>query len=206
MASKAFFPTLIYNSQVAGASVVTRLNKEIVREAYIMRDLDDHGRDWSKTNYVGGYTSYSSLTDIHRTSPTFGDLEKMLDKHVAKYARDLEMDLQGSKLKMSTCWINIMPQGTHHSGHVHPLSVISGTYYVQIPRGAGPLKFEDPRMAMMMHAPPKKESASTRNQQFVSLAPRAGAVVLFESWLRHEVPANLAKTDRISISFNYEWA
>jgi len=28
---------------------------------------------------------------------------------------------------------------------------------------------------------------------------------LWESWLRHEVPANAAKTPRISISFNYGW-
>ena len=31
----------------------------------------------------------------------------------------------------------------------------------------------------------------------------AGNVILFESWLRHEVPTNQAKTERISISFNY---
>jgi uncharacterized protein (TIGR02466 family) len=32
----------------------------------------------------------------------------------------------------------------------------------------------------------------------------AGAVVLFESWLRHEVPANPG-AERISVSFNYGW-
>jgi uncharacterized protein (TIGR02466 family) len=30
-------------------------------------------------------------------------------------------------------------------------------------------------------------------------------VVLFESWLRHEVAANQAEEDRVSISFNYHW-
>jgi hypothetical protein len=28
-------------------------------------------------------------------------------------------------------------------------------------------------------------------------------VLLWESFIRHEVPANAAKTDRISLSFNY---
>ncbi|MEI7573769.1 MAG: putative 2OG-Fe(II) oxygenase, partial [Phenylobacterium sp.] len=27
----------------------------------------------------------------------------------------------------------------------------------------------------------------------------------WESWLRHEVPPNQARTPRISISFNYAW-
>ena len=38
---------------------------------------------------------------------------------------------------------------------------------------------------------------------FVYLQPQAGTVLMWESWLRHEVPTNLAKADRISISFNY---
>ena len=33
----------------------------------------------------------------------------------------------------------------------------------------------------------------------------AGNVVLFESWLRHEVPANPVAAHRVSISFNYNW-
>jgi uncharacterized protein (TIGR02466 family) len=33
----------------------------------------------------------------------------------------------------------------------------------------------------------------------------AGKVVLFESWLRHEVPANPIAGERISVSFNYNW-
>ncbi len=34
-------------------------------------------------------------------------------------------------------------------------------------------------------------------------ARNAGSVLLWESWLRHEVPAGTAKDERISISFNY---
>lgn len=202
---QSFFPTLVYEDKIASPVLIKRLNKEIVREAYILQDLDDHGRDWSKGNYVGGYTSYSSMTDLHKTSPTFAEMEKLINKHALKFARALEYDLEGGSLAMTTCWINIMPTGTHHSGHVHPLSVMSGTYYVQVPRGSGPLKLEDPRMPMLMHSPPRLEKASVKNKSFVSLPPTAGNVVLFESWLRHEVPANQAGTDRISVSFNYEW-
>ena len=40
-------------------------------------------------------------------------------------------------------------------------------------------------------------------QQFVYFQPVAGDVLLWESWLRHEVPMNLAEDHRISVSFNY---
>jgi len=43
------------------------------------------------------------------------------------------------------------------------------------------------------------------NQTWVSIAAQAGSLLLFESWLRHEVPANPVNAERISISFNYGW-
>jgi len=30
-------------------------------------------------------------------------------------------------------------------------------------------------------------------------------VLMWESWLRHEVPMNMSGEERISVSFNYEW-
>jgi uncharacterized protein (TIGR02466 family) len=37
------------------------------------------------------------------------------------------------------------------------------------------------------------------------LPAEAGSVVLFESWLRHEVAPNPLDSERVSISFNYGW-
>lgn len=202
---KSMFATQVYFDRLSKGAGVRDLNRELLREAYIYRDLDEAGAKWSKTNYVGGYTSYSSLTDLHHRSPNFLDLRKRIDVHVRRYARALGMDLQGGALEMSTCWINIMPSGTHHSGHIHPLSVISGTYYVAVPKGAGGIKFEDPRLPRMMAAPPKRIPTPDALKPVIELTPEEGKLVLFESWLRHEVPANRAKRDRVSISFNYEW-
>ena len=129
----------------------------------------------------------------------------MLDKHVAAFAEDLEFDLGDRKLKLDSLWINILPEGGVHTSHIHPHSVISGTSYVTMPEGASALKFEDPRLAMMMAAPPRKAKARDDLRQFIYVAPEVGDVLLWESWLRHEVPMNMAEEDRISVSFNYGW-
>ena len=65
--------------------------------------------------------------------------------------------------------------------------------------------FEDPRLDRYMAAPPRKQSARRGNRAWVTLPARAGRVVLFESWLRHEVPPNQSSAERVSISFNYSW-
>jgi uncharacterized protein (TIGR02466 family) len=106
---------------------------------------------------------------------------------------------------LDSLWINILPTGGVHTSHIHPHSVISGTTYVTMPEGASAIKFEDPRLAMMMAAPARKGKAPDSHKPFIYIAPEAGDVLLWESWLRHEVPLNMADEERISISFNYRW-
>jgi uncharacterized protein (TIGR02466 family) len=138
-------------------------------------------------------------------SSVFGDLRRRIDPHVERFARALHYDLAGRVLGMTDCWLNVMPAGVVHSLHLHPTSFISGTYYVAVPRGAGALKFEDPRLSRLMAAPPRRPDAPRAVRPFVSLPARAGDLLLFESWLRHEVPAARYAGERISISFNYAW-
>lgn len=167
---------------------------------------DEAGQDWCEANGYPGYTSYASLNDLPWRFPIFGDLEKALDKHVAAFCDDLGFDLQGKKLKCNSLWINILPEGGSHASHIHPHSVISGTTYVSMPEGTSALKLEDPRLPMLMHAPLRRKNAGQELQPFVYVTPSAGDVLLWESWLRHEVPMNMAEDERISVSFNYGWA
>jgi uncharacterized protein (TIGR02466 family) len=81
--------------------------------------------------------------------------------------------------------------------------VVSGAYFVKAPKDSGALRFEDPRLPMMMAAPPRRPNARVENRSFVSVTPKAGTLLLWESWLRHEVEANRANGHRISVSFNY---
>jgi uncharacterized protein (TIGR02466 family) len=142
---------------------------------------------------------------MQRLSPTFASLARELDRHVARFARRLQLDLTARALAMTDCWVNVMGRGAVHGLHLHPLSTISGTYYVAVPEGSPGLKFEDPRLERFMASPPRLSGARRANRPWVILSTRAGQVVLFESWLRHEVSPNTQAAERISISFNYSW-
>lgn len=202
MATETLFPSYIHRARLPGAA---KLNRELSREILALEEIDKAGRDWSRKNYIGGYSSYASLTRLHRTSPNFADLEKLIRPHLKKYLKALKWDLLGRKLEMTTCWANAMGTGTHHTLHNHPLCVISGVYYVDAPSGSSPLKIEDPRMAMLMASPPRIASAPATEQNYYLIKAQAGDVVLFESWMRHEVPPHRGHKRRLSISFNYEF-
>ena len=79
---------------------------------------------------------------------------------------------------------------------------MSGTLYVEVPGGGGSIRFEDPRLPMMMAAPMRRGRAG-RIAQLRRVEPRPGLLLHGESWLRHEVLAGTAKGDRLSISFNF---
>ena len=201
---QSLFVTRLYRARLAelGKTVDPQ---ELEASCLSIADDDEAGQAWCEENGYPGYTSYASLTDLGWRFPIFKDLVKVLDKHVAEFASDLQFDLGDKKLKLDSLWINILPEGGIHTSHIHPHSVISGTTYVAMPEGASAIKYEDPRSAMMMASPIRMKDARPEMRQFIYVAPDVGDVLLWESWLRHEVPMNMSEEERISVSFNYGW-
>jgi len=194
--SESLFITRLYKGRIAVSRGLETTCLGIAAE-------DKAGQRWSREHGYGGYTSYASLNDLTRRASIFADLERAIAKQVSVFARELQFELGGHKLKLDSLWINVMERGTVHTPHIHPHAVISGTYYVTVPPKSGVIRFEDPRLPMMMAAPPRKPKARPENRSFVDVAPKPGVLLLWESWLRHGVETNSARGKRISVSFNY---
>lgn len=184
---RELFPTRLYEGRVDVS--------ELADACRMIAAEDRAGQRWAREHGYRGYTSYASLNDLPLRDPAFADLVKALDKQVAAFARASGFQLP-KKLRCDSLWINVLKPGAGHSGHIHPHSVVSGTVYVETPPGCGAIRFEDPRLPLMMAAP-------IGDERFVSVAPEPGLVLLWESWLRHEVQPGTARADRISVSFNY---
>ena len=198
MISRALFQTLIYQAVLEDRTLLAEL-ADACRA--LVRD-DAAGRRWSRDHRYPGYTSYASLDDLPVRDPRFADLERLLTKHVARFAKDCAFSLKG-RLRLDSLWVNLLKPGGGHSGHIHPHSLVSGTIYIEAPEGSGALKLEDPRLPMMMAAPARRPDAPEAMQNFVYVQPQPGMILLWESWLRHEVTVGAGKGERISISFNY---
>lgn len=200
------FVTEIHRASLIDAPGWKALNADLAAAAKSLAKEDKAGRAWCKEHGYDGYTSYSSLDDLPRRATCFEDLAKLLQTHANAFAAHLQMDLGGKRLKLDNIWVNVLEPGGSHSGHIHPHCVLSGTYYVTAPDGASSIRFEDPRLPLMMAAPSPLETADEQHRRFIHVAPKAGDVLLWESWLRHEVPPNRAPSARVSVSFNYRRA
>jgi uncharacterized protein (TIGR02466 family) len=202
-ALQTLFVTEVYRGSLAADHGFETFNAELKDACAMLAAEDRAGRAWCKANGYKGYTSYASLADLPQRASVFGDLKRKLDRHAAAYADALNFDLGGRRLKLDSLWVNVLESGGVHSGHIHPNSVLSGTVYIEVPEGSGALKLEDPRLPMMMAAPARLADAPESQRRFVYLQPGDGTILMWESWLRHEVMPNRSKTPRVSLSFNY---
>jgi uncharacterized protein (TIGR02466 family) len=199
MPTRTLFATRFYEAALDDPALIDDLEAS----ARMLAREDRAGRAWCREHAYAGYTSYASLNDLPERDPAFADLRRALDHHVRRFVEEAYFDLGRRRLRLDSLWVNVLKGGGSHSGHIHPHSAISGTVYIAVPEGAGGLKLEDPRLPLMMASPLRRADAPEDARSFIYAEPRAGSVFLWESWLRHEVPAGRAKADRISISFNY---
>ena len=196
--SRSLFVTKLYEAEFGDDALLAEL-------AHSIRSLaadDVAGQRWSRDKGYKGYTSYASLDDLPRRDPAFADLQKILSRHATNFATELAFDLS-HKPRLDSLWVNLLKPGGHHSAHIHPHSILSGTLYVETPKGSGAIRFEDPRLPMMMAAPVRREDAPEELRSFVGVEPKPGLLLMWESWLRHEVLPYTGKGDRLSISFNF---
>ena len=194
--NRYLFATPLHEGEIGDAELLGDL-------AHSIRTLavdDGAGRRWAREHHYPGYTSYASLNDLPKRDPAFADLARRLTRHAAGFARELGWDVRP---KLDSLWANLLKGGGQHSGHIHPHSILSGTFYVEAPAGSGAIRFEDPRLGLMMAAPLRSDDAAEILRPFVAVTPRPGLLLMWESWLRHEVRPGTAKTERLSISFNF---
>jgi len=194
--TRSLFATLLFDAEISD----TDLLGELAHSIRTLAKDDNAGRRWARDHAYPGYTSYASLNDLTTRDPIFADLARLLSRHAAIFARDLGWEVRP---KLDSLWANLLKGGGQHSGHIHPHSILSGTFYVEVPAGSGAIRFEDPRLGLMMAAPTRRGDASEDLRPFVTVAPRPGLLLLWESWLRHEVLAGSGKGERLSVSFNF---
>ena len=110
------------------------------------------------------------------------------------------------KLGLSNAWININPKGTWNSVHAHPCSVISGVFYVATDQNTGNIVFDSGSASKHYRFNAFNSDMFLRSAIY---HPYDGMIVLFPSWVEHEVTVNKSDKTRISIAFNadqiYMW-
>ena len=191
-----FFPVYIFESVLAG---VENENKNLINRIYNEKFEDPCGIDRSNATNTD---AWHSRTDVQRWNES-----QFLVDIILNYSRAIfdELNYSGKYLpELMNMWANVSPQHGFNKGHIHPLSLWSGVYYLQTADGCGDIIFTDPRIGRLMFPPEHNDFGDTDRSEMNEITFKASRykLLLFPSYLQHEVEPNISNRDRISISFN----
>lgn len=151
---------------------------------------------------IGGWQS----EDLQGKHLPLNSLFLEIEKHIKIFSSQIGLT---PNLCIDNLWININGYKDYNRQHSHPVSIISGVYYVKIPNNAGDIAFDNPFGSIMevyWHdyvENQKKENWNAYTSAEWTFPSLEGSLYLFPGWLKHYVEPNLNQNEeRISISFN----
>jgi len=168
-------------------------NQKIIDFAYNLQTEDPQGA--TNTNYVGWQ---SKFLDSRTADPEVFKLVNFLNGVV----ETIRLDCGLPPLNLYNIWININKQGSYNSVHNHRGSLISGCYYVRVPKNSGNIEFFRSDDAEY-YIPSNLSTYNYFNSTKIIYESKDHRTLLFPSWLKHAVQGNQSKDERISIAFNY---
>ena len=130
------------------------------------------------------------------------------DLLLSKFSYIAEEYLQYKKRKyiITTSWITYTKKGGQSSNHNHRNSFWSGVYYFQddYPKGSAHLKLNSPISGLgdVFFAKNDCQEICASNSEVVNIQPESKMLILFPSYLKHEVSIHQIDKKRLSLAFN----
>lgn len=186
------FPSMVWSAFVANAE---QMNRALIDTA---EDLRSTVQSVQRSNEMG----WHSPTDMHKRE-AFKPICDCIHQMAGTIAESMSLRTD-RRFVIESLWVNINPKNAYNALHNHPQSQMSGVYYVQVDELSGMLRFRDPRAAKVMNPWPvaADKRRDQRHWDRVNYKPAAGRLIMFPSWLEHDVQPNQSDQERISISFN----
>jgi len=192
-----FYPTPVFEKEDA---MPEDFNQKLEKWIIGYSNTNEESKNWSKQYYGAGFTSFGNDQKLHEKEEDFSELAKGLLPHVKEFLTHIKA-IPPTTIECNDMWCTINRPMSGHPRHIHPLSAVSGTYYVNADKDRGNLQIHDPydnrAMGMMF------ESESPLAFDTYTLEVKSKKVILFPGWVSHSVQQNLSNKDRIGVSFNY---
>lgn len=201
LAADMLFPSFVFRQEISGSR---ELNVSLLQFILAERSADRFGLQNSNIAALGGWHSRNSL---HK-NVAFEPLVTAICTAAEIIASRLDYDPK-LKFSLDQMWAVVNPPGAFNSEHLHPHSLWSGVYYVQVPDQPGRLRFSDPRAGNIMFCAQHRRGTEKPDEAKLAIAyePSEGQILLFPGYLPHSVEPNQSRIDgeaalRVAIGFN----
>ena len=154
-----------------------------------------------------GMTRRNNVLDLRTYNTYIFDtklkkIKEFCEQHIKTYVKEVLNLEEELDFYITQSWLNVVEPGGNILNHHHSNSIISGTFYVATEEDDG-IKFEDPNFKTKNLIRFEPKEFNIWNSTYWTLFSKNNELMLFPSWLEHQVISNeKATTNRISISFN----
>jgi uncharacterized protein (TIGR02466 family) len=127
--------------------------------------------------------------------------------HVKEFAHEVLGVVDTVDFVFTTSWVNRYGAGDRVTNHTHQNSLISGVYYIHTSPDSSPILFEQGyNQTSLFQTNVRPSIKQTHQNQFnidsYCIQPQSGDLLVFPSWLEHQVPKQESNNYRYSLAFN----
>lgn len=147
---------------------------------------------------TGSYTSFGQDSILNLAELL--DLKNFIFDTVTEINKDAGL---GGELEFTNSWFSINRKHSYHESHTHVPDIWSGVYYVSATPGDAPISFINKNLkeTMWPYRAPKVTSTNLNSSQVIC-SVETGLLIIFPSYLTHQVSQQLLDSERITIAFN----
>jgi len=186
------FPSIIHQFDVNGFS---EIKDKLIDYVYDCKKNDSEGRgEWQSITF------------------SFNDKDKkdILQSFLTNCLSEFPPIKKSVNLSMRA-WVNISKPGGYLAKHHHPDCNLAGVLWIKALQNSGNIVFHNPRTFDPFLQSAKKREIDSYTDDFKNkfniysdydFPPTEGRILIFPSYLEHQVRENKSNKDRISVSFN----
>jgi len=131
-------------------------------------------------------------------NPEMTNLKQFCLESINNYMKNTLKPKNSLDLRITQSWINITKEGEYHHRHSHANSIFSASFYIST-TDEDKIYFYHPRKSMFEI---EATDYDVINSSSWWISAKQGTMVMFPSWLDHDVQTKSHAGNRISLSFN----
>jgi uncharacterized protein (TIGR02466 family) len=187
------FPIPLFRYRLDEASLLASLSKEIAKRRNAEGGM-------ANSNRVGWQSEHDFFA---RAEPGHLSLARATAEILKATLQSIDPAVDFTKIQVTmNGWVNVNPPGGYNGPHQHTDAVLSGVYYVDVPRGpsekGGAIEFLSPHPVRLIRGMLKAPMFAER----IRYQPKAGDMLIFPGQLPHWVHPNDSGKARVTVAFN----
>jgi len=131
------------------------------------------------------------------------DLKQLITQEINIFLKNY-LCFKNINFKILTSWVIKHAKGDYSHLHMHTNSLFSGVLYLQVNKNSGDIIFVDKKQSPLYPSEIflEVEENNLYNARFFQITPQNNEIIIFPSYLHHEVTPNKTNEDRYVLSFN----